>query len=182
MPELLVVGVDECRPLRERILRPGQPPSAWTYAQDEAPRAMHFAVKQDGEVLGVASLLPEGRDGGRECWRLRGMAVVPEARGRGFGRTLLGAVQAVTKQRGGGLWCTARTSVEGFYARYEFKREGPVFDIEGAGPHVLMTWTPPERGRGVPASIGQRPTSDPDDSDRPDAGDAPPAPEDLPDE
>jgi len=156
MHELLAVSSKECHPLRERILRPGQPASAWTYELDEAPRAMHFAIKENGETLGVASLLPEAREDGRECWRLRGMAVVPEARGRGFGRTLLGAVQAVTKQRGGGLWCTARTPVEGFYSRYEFKREGEVFEIEGGGPHVLMTWNPPERGRGVPASIHRR--------------------------
>jgi GNAT superfamily N-acetyltransferase len=164
MHELLVVSSKECHGLREQILRPGQPASAWTYELDEAPRAIHFAIKEGGAVLGVASLLPEARsDSGRECWRLRGMAVVPDARGRGLGRTLLGAVQAVTKQRGGGLWCTARTSVEGFYTRYEFKREGAVFEVEGAGPHVLMTWNPPERGRGVPASIGQRAPAEADD-------------------
>lgn len=164
MHELLVVSAKECLPLRERILRPGQPASAWTYELDEAPRAMHFAIKQGEAVLGVASLLPEARsDHGRECWRLRGMAVVPDARGRGLGRTLLGAVQAVAKQRGGGLWCTARTSVEGFYTRYEFKREGDVFEIEGGGPHVLMTWNPPERGRGVPASIPQHAATEPED-------------------
>jgi predicted GNAT family N-acyltransferase len=164
MHELLVVASKECHPLREQILRPGQPAQAWTYELDDAPRAMHFAIKEDGEVLGVASLLPEARtDGGRECWRLRGMAVVPAARARGLGRTLLGAVQAVTKQRGGGLWCTARTPVEGFYTRYEFKREGDVFEIEGGGPHVLMTWNPPERCRGVPASIGHHAPVDADD-------------------
>ena len=175
MHELLVVSSKECHPLRERILRPGQPAAAWTYELDEAPRAMHFAIKEDGELLGVASLLPEARNDGRECWRLRGMAVVPDARGRGLGRTLLGAVQAVTKQRGGGLWCTARTTVEGFYLRYEFQREGEVFEIEGAGPHVLMTWNPPERGRGVPASIGRHGPTPTDPEPGPAPGDDPDA-------
>jgi predicted GNAT family N-acyltransferase len=176
MHELLVVTAKECHPLRELILRPGQPPAAWTYELDEAPRAMHFAIKENGQVLGVASLLPEAREDGRECWRLRGMAVVPDARGRGLGRTLLGAVQAVTKQRGGGLWCTARTNVEGFYTHYEFEREGDVFEIEGAGPHVLMTWNPPERGRGVPASIRRTPAGagdeEPEAAEAGDAGEA----------
>jgi predicted GNAT family N-acyltransferase len=151
MPELIVVRADECHPLREAVLRPGQPAEAWTYGTDDQPRAIHFALKEKGEVLGVASLLPEAReDGGRELWRLRGMAVLEARRGEGHGRTLLAAVQAVAKQRGGGLWCTARTSVEAFYRKYDFVTEGEAFEIEGAGPHVLMTWNP-SRGRGVPA-------------------------------
>ena len=81
------------------------------------------------------------------------MAVLERAEGaagKGYGRTLLAAVQAVVKQRGGGLWCTARTNVATFYERYDFERVGDVFEVEGAGPHVLMTWNA-ARGRGVPA-------------------------------
>jgi hypothetical protein len=68
VPELIVVRAEECRPLREAVLRPGQPPSAWTYALDDEPRAIHFALKEkQGAVLGVASLLPEAReDDGRD--------------------------------------------------------------------------------------------------------------------
>jgi predicted GNAT family N-acyltransferase len=150
VPELIVVRADECRPLREAVLRPGQPPEAWTYALDDEPRAIHFALKEKKNVVGVASLLPEARDDGRELWRLRGMAVPEARRGEGFGRTLLAAVQAVVKQRGGGLWCTARTNVATFYERYDFLQVGEVFEVEGAGPHVLMTWNA-ARGRGVPA-------------------------------
>ena len=148
MPELIVVDAETCRPLREEVLRPGQPVEAFTYATDDAPRAMHLAVKEDEEVLGVATLLPEGHPHeGREVWRLRGMAVRPDQRGTGLGKMMLLALQAVAKQRGGGLWCTARTSVVGFYEHFGFKREGEEFEVEGAGPHVLMTWNPPPKRR-----------------------------------
>lgn len=142
MDELLLVRAADCRPLREAILRPGQPPEAWTYAGDDDGQALHFAVKNSkGLVQGVATVLPEGRnDGGTQPWRLRGMAVLPGRRGAGLGRMLLQAVQAVIQQRGGGLWCTARVDVEGFYLAHGFRREGRVFDLPGGGPHVLMTW------------------------------------------
>ena len=150
MNELIVVPAEECLPLREQILRPGQPPSAYNYAEDGHPRALHFAVKDGRKVIGVASLLPEGRKDAREAWRLRGMAVAEDRRSQGLGHMLLLAVQAVVDQRGGGLWCTARTPVEGFYQRHGFVRQGAPFEIEGAGPHVVMTWNPKGRRRTAP--------------------------------
>ncbi|MGQ0553242.1 MAG: GNAT family N-acetyltransferase [Planctomycetota bacterium] len=178
MPELIVVKAAECLPLREAILRPGQPPSAFTYAQDNDPRAMHFAVKQGKKVLGVASLLPETRaeaaiagapappeavevmtPADRRAdppFRLRGMAVLPDRQKQGLGRMLLLAVQAIAQARGGGIWCTARTHVEPFYAAHGFRREGGVFDLPGGGPHLLMTWSPPTRRRsGDPVAPGE---------------------------
>lgn len=147
MPELLIIKAAECLPLRERILRPGQAASAYTYAQDNDPRAMHFGLRQGKALIGVASLLPELRSAssyspGPEQWRLRGMAVESDRRGKGLGRMLLQAVQAVTQQRGGGLWMTARVGVRAFYERFGCKVEGESFDLPGAGPHVLMTWHP----------------------------------------
>lgn len=148
MPELILVKAADCLPLRERILRPGQAPSAYTYAQDGDPRALHFGVRAGKVLVGVASLLPEPRGGaypggpGPETWRLRGMAVEEERRGTGLGRMLLQAVQAVVQQRGGGLWFTARVKVRPFYERYGCTALGEVFDLPGGGPHVVMTWHP----------------------------------------
>ena len=147
MPELLIVKAPDCLPLRERILRPGQPPSAYSYAQDTDPRAIHFGLRQGKALVGVASLLPELRSAssystGPEQWRLRGRAVESDRRGKGLGRMLLQAVQAVAQQRGGGLWMTARVGVQPFYERFGCKAEGEVFDLPGGGPHVLMTWHP----------------------------------------
>jgi len=160
MSELIVVDAEACRPLREEVLRPGQPVEAFSYETDDESRSMHLAVKDDEEVLGVATLLPEGHpNDGREVWRLRGMAVRPDQRGTGLGKMLLLALLAVAKQRGGGVWCTARTSVVDFYEHFGFKREGDVFEVEGAGPHVLMTWNPPPKRRAT-ASAADEPAED----------------------
>jgi GNAT superfamily N-acetyltransferase len=172
MPELILVKAAECLPLRERILRPGQPPSAYTYALDGDPRALHFGLRQGKALIGVASLLPEPRAGagyspGPESWRLRGMAVETERRGKGFGRMLLQAVQAVAQQRGGGLWMTARVVVRPFYERFGCKVEGEVFDLPGAGPHVLMTWHPIGTARMKFGTAGTFAGTGEDDEDEP---------------
>ena len=148
MPELILVKAADCLALRERVLRPGQPASAYTYAADNDARALHFGLRAGKQLIGVASLLPEARGAkapggaGPETWRLRGMAVDGDRRGQGFGRMLLQAVQAVVQQRGGGMWMTARVGVREFYERYGCETVGEVFDLPGAGPHVVMTWHP----------------------------------------
>src|SRR6188768_4224547 len=81
MPELILVKAADCLALRERVLRPGQPASAYTYAADNDARALHFGLRAGKQLIGVASLLPEARGAkapggaGPETWRLRGMAV-----------------------------------------------------------------------------------------------------------
>jgi predicted GNAT family N-acyltransferase len=180
MPELLLVKAAECLPLRERILRPGQPASAYTYAQDNDSRALHFGLRAGKTLVGVASLLPEARSdktpggAGPETWRLRGMAVEGDRRGKGFGRMLLQAVQAVAQQRGGGLWMTARVGVQPFYERYGCKAEGEVFDLPGGGPHVLMTWHPVGTARMKFGKAGTFPgTGEDDEEDAPRRASAP---------
>lgn len=171
MVELILVKAADCRPLRERILRPGQAPSAYTYAADEDPRALHFGLRAGKVLVGVASLLPEARSAtgpggaGPEPWRLRGMAVEADRRGQGLGRMLLQAVQAVAQQRGGGLWFTARVGVRPFYERFGCRAEGGIFDLPGGGPHVLMTWHPVGTARMRFGKAGTLPGTGEDDEE-----------------
>jgi GNAT superfamily N-acetyltransferase len=187
VPELILVKAADCLPLRERILRPGQPPSAYTYGLDGDPRALHFGLRAGKALVGVASLLPETRGAGSpggpgpETWRLRGMAVEADRRGHGLGRMLLQAVQAVVQQRGGGLWFTARVPVRPFYERFGCAAEGGVFDLPGGGPHVLMTWHPVGTARmrfGPEGSLAGTGEDEDDDTPRrrPPAGAGPPEP------
>ena len=78
------VQAKECYNLRESVLRPGQPKENWTFAEDNNQETIHLAALNSGCVVGVVSLLPEPRNGCQ--WRLRGMAVHPEFRGKGVGR------------------------------------------------------------------------------------------------
>jgi len=186
MPELILVTSDDCLPLRERILRPGQAASAYTYAQDKDSKALHFGLRQGKKLVGVASLLPESRSGtkygapGPETWRLRGMAVETDQRTKGFGRMLLQAIQAVVQQRGGGLWMTARVHVQPFYERFGCRAEGDVFDLPGGGPHVLMTWHPVGTSRMRFGKAGTLPGTGEDDEDEGPRRGGSPAPAEAP--
>ena len=137
------VTAREVRPLRGAVLRPGQPPEALVYPGDDLPGALHAAVRdEDGSIVGVASIAPEPhpRNPRAGDWRLRGMATAPEARGRGLGAALLSACIAHARERGGErVWCNARTTAEGFYAREGFTVEGERFELPDIGLHALMS-------------------------------------------
>ncbi len=145
--ELILVDAEACRPLRSQILRPGRPAEENVYPLDDDPRAVHFAMKRGKAVLGVGSVFPDPRPDGPEQWRIRGMAVLDEERGKGLGAILLKGLLAIAGNRGGGLWCHARTDVEPFYARFGLVRDGDEFDLPGIGRHVVMTWQAPDMPR-----------------------------------
>lgn len=134
--------------LRMEVLRPGRPRADSAYPGDDDPTTFHLGAFEDSALVGIASVYSEARAPTRPGWRLRGMATAPPARGSGAGRALLERVITEVAARGGGeLWCNARLSAQGFYARAGFGVESGVFDIPGIGPHVVMTKTipPPQR-------------------------------------
>lgn len=141
MAELIIVDAETCRPLRAAVLRPGRPAAENVYPHDEDARALHVAVEEDGRPVGVATLLPDGTDApSGERWRLRGVAVLPEHRGRGVGRMLVRMLLAVAAKRGGGLWCRARADAAGFYEKEGLVARGEPFAVPGHAPQIVMTW------------------------------------------
>src|SRR6185369_10778696 len=116
--EVRVITAGETLPLRQRVLRPGRAIAAAQFSGDDAPSTRHFGAFRDGRLVGIASLflveLPE--QPGLAARQLRGMATAPEARGMGFGRALVLACVAFTRENGAQLlWCNARTPAAGFY-------------------------------------------------------------------
>jgi GNAT superfamily N-acetyltransferase len=126
-------------PLRQSVLRPHQDLREMEWPHDHEVAAIHFGAFAAGVLVGVASLVPDATPDGEETVRLRGMAVVPEHRGKGIGAALLSACIAHADGQGASLWCNARTGVEPFYLRVGFVRKRPdAFDVPGVGPHVCM--------------------------------------------
>jgi GNAT superfamily N-acetyltransferase len=140
--EVRAVPAEQTRPLRQVVLRPGQPPESTVYPGDDDSGTVHLAALEDGELLGVASLYREprpGADARAPAWRLRGMATAPHARGRRVGRALLAACRTHVAGEGGGeLWCNARTSAARFYAAAGFEVVSDEFDVPDIGRHVVM--------------------------------------------
>ena len=139
-------------PVRTEILRPGWPPASAVYADvDERPDVVHVAAF-DGEVVAaVATAFPEAPpDAARAelpesawvpgaAWRLRGMASTEAARGRGFGRAVLGEVFDAAREAGASvLWCNARLGAVAFYERQGLATAGERFEMPEIGPHYVM--------------------------------------------
>jgi predicted GNAT family N-acyltransferase len=135
------IPASETWPLRHRILRPHQPPEQARYPEDEQQDSYHVGAFVAGTLVGVASLYHEPPPGEQQpgAWRLRGMAVQEEGRGRGWGMALVrNCIEHVSRQKGTLLWCNARTGVSGFYAKAGFEQQGETFMLAGIGPHVVM--------------------------------------------
>ncbi len=142
----------EIRSLRQIVLRPGQPETASIFPGDDDEETVHFGAYRGETLVGIASLYREPRSGADPeipGWRLRGMATSPDRRGVGIGRAILEACTRHVAEAGGGeLWCNARTTAMGFYARAGFEVVSEEFEVEGIGPHVVMRRLIPPSGAG----------------------------------
>lgn len=129
--------------LRWRILRGSRPGAPVVFPEDSRPGAFHLAVRDDDALLAVASFSTEmtPHRPGRSAIRLRGMAVDGPFQQHGIGRLLVATV--VDRLRAEGvdvLWCNARDSAGGFYARlgFEVVGDGFVLPESGIAHHVMV--------------------------------------------
>jgi GNAT superfamily N-acetyltransferase len=140
-------SVEDIRPLRHRLLRPGLPPESAHFENDERGDTWHLAVfhslatdmSQDSPIVSCASFMFEPYQL-ELAWRLRGMCTDPLYEGCGFGSLLLKTAEKVmaddSKVRL--FWCNARTPAVGFYEKQGWIIASEEFDIPTAGPHRRM--------------------------------------------
>ena len=138
------VPAEATHDLRWRILRNSRPGAPVVFPEDGRPDAFHLAVRDGGgAVMAVASFSAEATPHrqGRRAVRLRGMAVDRPAQHHGLGRLLVTTV--VERLRHDGvevLWCNARDSAAGFYAKLGFDVVGDGFVLpeSGIAHHVML--------------------------------------------
>jgi GNAT superfamily N-acetyltransferase len=137
------VPVEATHDLRWRVLRNRRPGAEVVFPEDARPGGFHLAVCDEAAIVAVASFSPEPTPyrPGRPAVHLRGMAVDPPSQRHGLGRMLILAV--VERLRGdcvAVLWCHARDSAAGFYARLGFETvgEGFVLPESGMAHHVMV--------------------------------------------
>lgn len=142
--EIRPILAAETRQMRHEILRPHQTPEELVFPGDLDPKSLHIWGFVDGEMVGVASVMPSAMPGDppKEAWQLRGMAVRPRFRRMGMGRAMVMAcLRHVALDGGTLLWCRARTGAVPFYQSLGFQTEGDEFNIPYSGPHFVM-WRP----------------------------------------
>ena len=139
------ISTEEIRPLRHRILRPGQTYGETLYPGDDLADTVHLGAFDGERLVGITSLYREDRPGGPPGGlRLRGMATDADVRGAGYGADLLSAcIEHATDFGGVELWCNARMPAVGFYRRAGLEVVSEEFDVPGIGPHVVMARTLP---------------------------------------
>jgi len=113
VPVVRPITLEQTRALRRAVLRPHQ--SVEEVAAHEAPGAFAVGAFEADELISVGLIAPDGEPGG---WRVRGMASVPHARGRGAGTAVLDALLAHAAAGGAQrIWCNARTPARSLYER-----------------------------------------------------------------
>jgi ribosomal protein S18 acetylase RimI-like enzyme len=134
--ELVVTAVplERTRALRRAILRPHE--TLEQLAAHEPAEAFAVGAYEAGELIAVGFVAPDGEPGG---WRIRGMATVPAARGRGAGTAVLDALIAhATAQGATRIWCNARLPARSLYVRAGMRVVSERFELPEIGPHQVM--------------------------------------------
>lgn len=137
------ITAEQALQVRHPVLRPGRPIEDAIFPCDAGASARHLgAFDAADRLVGVVTIHPAPWPGGStapEPWQLRGMATLPDVRGLGYGRALVGAAERVVGAAGGGfLWCNARVVAVAFYSKLGWEVVGEEFDIPTVGPHYRM--------------------------------------------
>ena len=132
------IPVARTRELRHAILRPHE--RVEYLAEHETGDAFALGAFESDRLISVGFV---GRDGEPGAWRVRGMATLPEARGRGAGGAILAGLLRHAAENGATrVWCNARVAARTLYERGGLKVVSEVFDLPDIGPHLVMEWLP----------------------------------------
>lgn len=137
MSELQITIVDwaatpALRSIRQRVFIDEQQVAAELEWDDQDTLATHFLMSVDGIATGTARLLANGRIGR--------VALLPSARGKGFGHALMHAIMNHAQQVGiPRLELSAQTQALGFYQQLGFVACSEVY-LDAGIPHQTMRW------------------------------------------
>ena len=94
---------------------------------------MHLGAYENNQLIGVSSFFQQNQDEEIELgyWRVRGMVVIAEYRGKGIGRQILEYFMQNKRDEIKELWCNSRIDAEEFYVKLGFKSIGLVERREG---------------------------------------------------
>lgn len=87
----------------------------------------HFGLFEGDQLISVVSYFKDGKNA-----QFRKFATLDEKQGKGYGKQLLQfAIDHAKKRQVEKLWCNARKSALGFYAKFGFVETGKTFHQDG---------------------------------------------------
>jgi len=128
--------------VRQPVLRPGRPFNECVFEGDTSGKTLHLGLFMDENLIGVASFMQNSNPlfKNPEQYQLRGMAVLSEFMGQGFGTSLLieGEEKLKNLVNHPFLWFNARDYATGFYEKFGYETLGEKFDVPGVCQHIVM--------------------------------------------
>ena len=128
-------------PVRSAVLRQGKPIETCFFLGDDSDETTHFGLFNTNKLIGVASVFKVENENfdKKNQFQLRGMAVLSEYQGSGYGNVLLDEICNFVKVKNGEiLWFNARENAVKFYQNYGFSVLGDSFEIPEIGTHFVM--------------------------------------------
>ncbi len=127
--------------LRHLILKPHLTIEQCVLPEDELTTTFHIGIFYFEKLVSVATFMLQSHPhfSARFPYRLRGMATAEKFQRQGFGALALqNGIDCLEQMNCDFLWFNAREKAIGFYEKFGFQISGPVFDIQGIGPHKFM--------------------------------------------
>ena len=136
------ISADKTYEVRQPVLRPGRPPEECEFEGDTREDTFHLGLYLGAQLIGVASFMQVNskKFPFQDQFQLRGMAVLSQFKGKGYGLALLKEGENRLKKIADApfLWFNARDYAIGFYEKTGYQTFGEKFDIPGVCPHIVM--------------------------------------------
>ncbi|MBS1531821.1 MAG: GNAT family N-acetyltransferase [Bacteroidetes bacterium] len=135
------IPVEDTLAIRNDILRGGKLTlDQCRFSGDENPDAFHLGYFAGDKLVCIATFHPQNyKDYQGKAYQLRGMATLPEYRGRGIGNQVVNfAIVYLRGQKTNYIWCNARKSALKFYIDLGFEVISDEFELPNIGPHRVL--------------------------------------------
>jgi ribosomal protein S18 acetylase RimI-like enzyme len=135
------IPVEDTLPIRNDILRGGKLSlDECRFPGDDAEGAFHLGYFDNDKQVCIATFHPKNHEGyNGKGFQLRGMATLPDYRGRGIGNQVVNfAIVYLRGQKANYVWCNARKSALKFYANLGFEIVSDEFEVPVIGPHRVL--------------------------------------------
>ena len=141
MIDIRKISAQETFTVRHPMLRKGKPIESCHFDGDDLGTTSHFGLYEYNKIEGVISLFENNNSlfADKHQGQIRGMAVLENNQGKGFGRLLVEHSENVMKLQNISLiWFNARINAVGFYQKMGYEIIGNSFEIPNIGVHYVM--------------------------------------------
>ncbi|MEK8180564.1 GNAT family N-acetyltransferase [Flavobacterium buctense] len=135
------ISAQETYTVRHPVLRKGKQIESCHFDGDDLDTTSHFGLHENDQIKGVISLFENNNPlfEDKKQTQIRGMAVLENNQGKGYGRLLVEHSEKILKTQNTPLiWFNARINAVGFYQKMGYQIIGNSFEIPNVGLHYVM--------------------------------------------